>query len=41
MNGKNDFAELPKNLAKYRSENYTVLDHQNNYIGCLNWLLEC
>jgi len=30
---KNDFVEVSKNLAKYRSGNNFVLKYQNNYIG--------
>jgi len=33
MHGKNDFAEISKNLARCRSENNFVGDHQNNDIG--------
>jgi len=29
---KNDFAEILKNLARYRCEN-NLLDHWNNYVG--------
>jgi len=34
LHGKNGFAEVCKNLAKYRTENN--LDHQNNYVGRLS-----
>jgi len=30
LHGKNDFAEVSKSLAKYKSKN-NFLDHQNNY----------
>jgi len=35
--GKNDFAELSQNLIRDLDIN---LDHQNNYVGRSNWLLE-
>jgi len=37
--GKNSFAK--KLETRYRSKNNLLLVHQNNYIGCPNWLLEC
>jgi len=39
IHGKN-FAEVSKNLARYESENNFVWNCQNNYVGCLGWLLE-
>jgi len=32
LHWKNDFAEVSKNLAKYRSERI-LSNHQNNYVG--------
>jgi len=29
---KNSFAEVSKNLARYRSENIFVIVHKNNYV---------
>jgi len=37
--GKEGFAKISKNLARYRSENNFV-DYQNNYVGHLNCLLD-
>lgn len=33
IHGKNGFAEVSKNSAKYRSEN-NLLNQQNNYVEC-------
>jgi len=34
--GKNDFAEVIKNLTKYRYLRIILLNHQNNYVGKSN-----
>jgi len=34
LHGKNDFAEVSKNLARYRSKNK---NRQNNYVGRSSW----
>ena len=31
--GKNDFGEISKNLAGYRSAKIIISDHQSNYVG--------
>jgi len=36
---KNNFAKVSKNLAT--DLKIILLDYQNNYIGCLSWLLKC
>jgi len=40
MQGKNDFANLSKNLARCKS-NFVTQSCQNNYVGRSNWLLQC
>jgi len=40
LHGKNGFAEVSKNLARYGSE-VNLLDYQNNYVGYSSWLLKC
>jgi len=36
---KNDFAEVSKNLVD--TDLKIILNHQNIYVGCSNWRLEC
>jgi len=35
---KNGFAEIPQNLIIDTDPKIILLDHQNNYIGCLNMM---
>jgi len=39
IHGKNSFAKVSKNLARYRPENNFVRN-QNNYVERSRWLLE-
>jgi len=32
IHGNNNFVEEVKNLARYRSKNISVTDHQKNYV---------
>lgn len=37
MHRENNFIAASRKLTTYRSESNFILDHQNNYVGCLKY----